>query len=526
MHRASLRQIDPDDPKWGAPPLHPPDVLVSMLPAAGDDVTSRSVQRWSGTLIAYDWTVEGRQESLRPEDPFDTSTIESPVIRGVDKVRFEIQSVAAPTSITIIRIFDLGAENPSDFDPILEWLALGNSEPEGQEVVFEESGDSVRWRLDIPLTPMQEASYVVLQAMWFGVPSSSSAHHSASWAFGISADPRGQTPAERVAIRDRRRAESGIKKPATGDGGPIRWWPNAAMFELEERLEGVMLSPVGRTFATIGARSGMSPHDLAVPQTTVWLSAAASREVEVWNPDRNDILAYLDREAPEHIEFLRNIMRQDGASWWFEPLNREMQIWISDDGSPPEEKSLVVPSEPSDRWERYAQKTRGGLYTSTLVGTTSPMSAAICKGVGDFRPAFSAPPYAVWRMLIDDAARILEIHSAHDWHRLCVEYPAPDDERRPGQVPDFSGDPRRLEPDWSKVGANWDAVHLSFGGYLTATQVRVESEAGWTYHWAWDCECTLWLRWKFTGFERIEDHNDSEAHLGFWRSLFFAMMDE
>ena len=129
-------------------------------------------------------------------------------------------------------------------------------------------------------------------------------------------------------------------------------------------------------------------------------------------------------------------------------------------------------------------------------------------------------------MLIDDAARILEIYSAHDWHSLCVEYPAQEDERRSGQVPDFSGDPKQLEPDWSKVAEDWDAVHLSFGGFLTATQVRVESEAGWTYHWAWDCECTLWLRWMFTGFERVTDHDDDGAHLDFGGRLYFEMMDE
>ena len=207
-------------------------------------------------------------------------------------------------------------------------------------------------------------------------------------------------------------------------------------------------------------------------------------------------------------------------------MDRDRQIWVSVDGSLPERELLIVPSEPSDGWELYAQKTKGGLFTSTLIGDTSPMSAAICSGVGDFRPGFGTPPYGVWRMVIDDAARILEIHSAHDWHSLCVRYPASGDERHPGATPDFSDTPGRLEADWSKVAADWDAVHLSFGGYLTADKVRVESETGWTYHWAWDCESTLWLRWMFTGFERVEDHHDTGAHLDFGQRLFFAMMDE
>ena len=112
MYRASLRQLDPGDPKWGAPPLSPPDMFVSVLPATGDKTVSPSVRRWPSTLIAYDWTINGRQESLRPEDPFDTSIVDTPVVQGVDKVRFEIHSVAMPTSITVMRVFDLGAGEP------------------------------------------------------------------------------------------------------------------------------------------------------------------------------------------------------------------------------------------------------------------------------------------------------------------------------------------------------------------------------------------------------------------------------
>ena len=524
MYKARLQQIDPDDPKWGPPPLRPPDVFVSMPTATQDETASQSVRRWVGSLIAYDWTVEGREESLQPEDPFDTSEINTLVIKGVDRVRFEIHSASTPTSITVMRIFDLGAENPSDFDSVLEWLALGNSEPEGHEVVFEEADDGGRWWLDVPLDPTQEASHLVLQATWSRITTFDDSRHSASWAFGINAASRGQTRSQRITIRDLKRAESGIKKPPVGDGGPIRWYSHARTFEFDDRLDAMMVSPVGRAFTTIGARSGMSPENLTMPETSVWLCAMASEEIEVWRGDRDEILAYLDRESPKHREFLREVMSQDDTSWWFEPLNIEMQIWVSEDGSPPDEESLIVPSEPPDRWERYAQKTTGGLYTSTLIGNTSPMSAAICDGVGDFRPAFGKPPYAVWKMEISKSARILEIHSPHDWHRLCVDYPASYDDS--GGAPDFSGDPGRLEADWSRVAADWDAVHLSFGGYLTADQVRIESEAGWTYHWAWDCECTLWLRWMFTGFERVEDHYDTGGELDFGSRLIFGMMDE
>ena len=81
-------------------------------------------------------------------------------------------------------------------------------------------------------------------------------------------------------------------------------------------------------------------------------------------------------------------------------------------------------------------------------------------------------------------------------------------------------------PIGSKVARDWDAVHLSFGGYLTSEQIRVESEHGWTYHWAWDHEGTLWLRWMFNGYERLEDYRpERSGRHRFDYSLFFAVRD-
>ena len=282
----------------------------------------------------------------------------------------------------------------------------------------------------------------------------------------------------------------------------------------EEKAAAMMRSPLGRAVATIAAGSGMSARELAVPETSIWLCVEASDDIEVWNAVRDKIHVFLEHEAPKHKGFLREILAQSSVSWWFEPMDKERQVWVSRDESPPSEDSLITPSEPPTRWERYALKPTGGLFTSTQVGSISPMAAAIDFGVGDFRPWYGQPPYAVWRLDVDESARIFEIHGPNDWHRLCVEYPAEGNSgRHAGNEPDFSRDACRLVPDWSKVARDWDAVHLSFGGYLTSEQVRVESEHGWTYHWAWDQEGTLWLRWMFSGYERLEDYRRDESEL-------------
>lgn len=148
----------------------------------------------------------------------------------------------------------------------------------------------------------------------------------------------------------------------------------------------------------------------------------------------------------------------------------------------------------------------GAFYTSTFIQGTSSLFAAIDHGVGDIRDGYSRPPYSFWQLEVDASARVFEVDGPQSWHNLCLSYPAEGANHR--SEPDFSGDEGRLVPDWSAVAADWDSVHLTFGGWLTAEQVRVESPAGWTYHWAWDAEQTMWLRWKFTSSQQMPDHEE------------------
>jgi hypothetical protein len=132
------------------------------------------------------------------------------------------------------------------------------------------------------------------------------------------------------------------------------------------------------------------------------------------------------------------------------------------------------------------------------------MFAALDRGTCDIGIGFSGPPWASWRLQVPHSARIFEIDGPLAWHDLCLRYPAKGIRDR--SRPDFSGDDGQLVPNWSAVAADWDAVHLTFGGLLTSEQVRIESAAGWTYHWDWDAEQTMWLRWLFTASERMPDH--------------------
>lgn len=58
------------------------------------------------------------------------------------------------------------------------------------------------------------------------------------------------------------------------------------------------------------------------------------------------------------------------------------------------------------------------------------------------------------------------------------------------------------------VAEEWDGVHLSIGGLLTAEQNRYESSAGWTMLSFWHAEQTFWLRALKTETERQPDFNE------------------
>jgi hypothetical protein len=63
----------------------------------------------------------------------------------------------------------------------------------------------------------------------------------------------------------------------------------------------------------------------------------------------------------------------------------------------------------------------------------------------------------------------------------------------------------QLVPAWAAVAADWDGVHVTFGGLLTAEQVRVHGPDGWTALWGWDSEMTVWLRWAFVEATPLPD---------------------
>ncbi|MXY45687.1 MAG: hypothetical protein F4Y44_01635 [Chloroflexi bacterium] len=154
------------------------------------------------------------------------------------------------------------------------------------------------------------------------------------------------------------------------------------------------------------------------------------------------------------------------------------------------------------------------------------MDISDVNGPNDLTMEFEFP-VKQWQLRVSYAARVYEINGPADWHRLCAKYPA-------GSARDAS-DPAEsdnagwslyplatlpsdsagqdfatnmdiwLTPNWSAVAAEWDGVHLTLGGLLTAEKVRVASAAGWSMLRFCDMEQTMWLNWVFEDVERLPD---------------------
>ena len=271
------------------------------------------------------------------------------------------------------------------------------------------------------------------------------------------------------------------------------------MANTDTRADDLLNSIVGCAFVVALDESGLTPDDVADPKAALPMVAACADEVFRFRSDYDLVAPGVRALAREKVPQARALIEHPGAAWWFDDVDLRAQAWLSIHGTPdkfiygtpPDTMAWRRPENPSRPWERYAQKPLGNQSTSTLYGPclTSELVARD-ERVGDYLCEF---PLAWWSVRFPEEVRVFEVHGPSDWHDLCVRYPAR------GTEDD------RLVPSWGAVSEQWDGVHLSLGGLLTAEQNRYESSAGWTLLDAWHAEQTYWLCALRTETERRPD---------------------
>ena len=210
--------------------------------------------------------------------------------------------------------------------------------------------------------------------------------------------------------------------------------------------------------------------------------------VRPWATNHERMVERSLRLGGELRELASELVSHPGAIWWSAPFEGP-QLWIGYGDHP---NALWDRSQPVDKaepsqWETYAQRPIGWHLTSRMLkGLASLDFVARTSGEWAIAPLSRAPIEPI------EGARVYEVGSPVDWHRLSFGYPAP----ALARWNDPAGE-GTIAPDWSAVRRDWDAVHLSFLGLLTTPFVRTETASGASMLWSWDCEGTMWLRREF-----------------------------
>lgn len=269
-----------------------------------------------------------------------------------------------------------------------------------------------------------------------------------------------------------------------------------------DRIEQLCASPGGGVLLGQLADGTHTLEELADPISGPSVISAAVAELSPWWGDHPDTVAAARRAGREHQDLAADVVALARGSGWWAPLRRARQVWLKSYAGLdfPEPTTLFTPVEVGG-FDRYAQRPASRIATSTVTSEEpvewSAHHACASAGHADWAGGYEAHTRTV---RVSPSARVAEIGSAADWHDLVARHgvavvPSGRSDPRTDGRPWGSNDGR--VPDWPAIATAYDGVHLTQWAFLTATQVRVSSAAGWSELWAGAGEETTWLRWVF-----------------------------
>jgi len=291
---------------------------------------------------------------------------------------------------------------------------------------------------------------------------------------------------------------------------------------LGTRVNDFMQAPAAAAMFVLAGRLGLRAGRLAEPATATALASTALRDLNPWTGE-----AAADRaRAIALVQPLRDlvtaVVTDPRNTWWSAPLDRGAQLLLTGQDDPQRDPMhLQTPAGPIDAWETYAQKPLRSIATSTELPVApdepirSGAHAELSCGISDWDAVY--PVHQV-RLQVSSMARVYEVNSAADWHRLVQRYgdpathPGSDDNLR-----DAAGIDNGPAPTWSTVADDYDGVHLTLAGLLTGLYVPHTTEKASTTLWAWNWESTHWLRSVFTSATTLDDLPEAPEDPGYYR---------
>ncbi|NAZ75483.1 hypothetical protein GTQ99_08615 [Kineococcus sp. T13] len=294
---------------------------------------------------------------------------------------------------------------------------------------------------------------------------------------------------------------------------------------LQHRLEDFLRAPVAAAFFVLASRNDLSVDDLADPATACTAASTALRELNPWSGTAPAARTAAVAAARSLRPLIRSVLSDERNSWWQAPLRHDAQLLLTgQEDQQPTPDAVPVPTGAIAAWESYAQKPLQSLITSTELSVPAgepircSAHAELACGSSDWNAVY---PVRQQRLHVAEGARVAEVHSAADWHELVVRY------GDPATHPGSDGSLARsadldngLAPTWSAVAEDYDGVHLSFAGLLSALHVPTTSTGvGTTTLWAWEWERTHWIRPAFTATTELPELPEPPQAASCWLSL-------
>lgn len=231
---------------------------------------------------------------------------------------------------------------------------------------------------------------------------------------------------------------------------------------------------------------------------------AAVVESGPWMSDALTRIAAAYRQAERRVPIVEAIAERF-ADELGAPLDRTAQQWWTD-GSPWIE-SLVPLFRRFDDVYGAGEFTWAGLWTAT-----DPPPEVLLQMVGAWE--IEMGPVTRWWLPVRPEARVFEIHRPADWARLVTTHPHQGAPHSGWELPGVNQHRhliaplltvaeqraarasvgRHLVPDWRLVASEYDGIHVSWGGFVTAEGCIVDLGHGdVTMLRYWFSERTLWL---------------------------------
>ncbi|MDQ0646332.1 hypothetical protein QFZ53_000528 [Microbacterium natoriense] len=250
---------------------------------------------------------------------------------------------------------------------------------------------------------------------------------------------------------------------------------------------------------------------IAVPPPSGETLHAALRDsvdaARYWQePDGADVVATHPAVLASLAGIARAIVASPVAASWDSPS--DPQQWAvdwraaADAGPLPTNAARLLTDWDRDRREdeKRAPRESPRDVQTIFTGTWWSLPMSLLQTRGSVRAALelyedSFGPEAATVIPVRGTGRICEIRSAEDWARLCLRYPVEVTASRRHDWYRVTGrDGRWIIPDWTRVAADWDAVHLTVLGYLSAATrlIPVDDEYA-SVIGGWAPDSTVWL---------------------------------